>query len=118
MRDTWMQKAADLTEVPAGQFESNGFKPLAADAPVQVGAAAAPHKEAAPPSHPRVIDIDGDQDSIAQETLYAPDGVHVPGAEPMKSAGEDLFQPVGKAADAEKATIDEAQKKGWSPSTV
>jgi hypothetical protein len=114
------KKAADGYQVTETVPDS-GFRPLGADAPVQIGGVTVDHKAAARPPGPRIIDIDGDQDDLAKETTYAPDGVHIPGAEPGADSHAPLFapaqgQPMTKAvSDEARAALDAAAKKGWSP---
>jgi hypothetical protein len=84
----------DVTEEEAGD-SNNGFKPLAEDAPIQIGGPSVP-RTLSPFVGPKVVDFDGDQDSIAEETTYSPTGVFIPGAIPGKSMGKDLFSPVDK----------------------
>jgi hypothetical protein len=87
----------DVIVEEAGDRNSD-FKPLAEDAPIQIGGPSVP-RTLSPFVGPKVVDFDGDQDSIAEETTYSPAGVHIPGAVPGKSAGKDLFSPVGKTFD-------------------
>lgn len=87
----------DVVEEEAG--DSNGvFRPLGADAPIQIGGVDVP-RETAGFVGPKVVTMDGDQDSIAEEKTYAPDGVCIPGAVPGASEGKKLFSPVGKFQD-------------------
>lgn len=71
-------KSADPDEV----IVSKAAPFLGADAPVQIGGTSVPHTAAAAPPGPRICESDGDQDTVAQEETYAPDGVRIPGGEP------------------------------------